>query len=57
MQKMKLTFIFKNNAHFFDENWEKSQKILIIASPPGYFPDSLKIFRPRNNNLSIDSVL
>jgi hypothetical protein len=30
-----MTLVFKKNANFFAENWEKSQKILIIASTPG----------------------
>jgi hypothetical protein len=27
--------VFKKNANFFAENWEKSQKIVIITSTPG----------------------
>jgi hypothetical protein len=26
--------VFKKNANFFAENWEKSQKIVIITSTP-----------------------
>jgi hypothetical protein len=33
--------VFKKNAIFFAENWEKSQKIVIITSTPGCcFPTS-----------------
>jgi hypothetical protein len=28
--------VFKKNANFFAENWEKSQKIVIITSTPGH---------------------
>jgi hypothetical protein len=27
--------VFKKNANFFAENWEKSQKTVIITSTPG----------------------
>jgi hypothetical protein len=30
-----ITWVLKKNANFFAENWEKSQKIVIIASTPG----------------------
>jgi hypothetical protein len=30
---MILTLVFEKNAHFFAENWRKSQKIVIITSP------------------------
>jgi hypothetical protein len=30
--------VFKKNANFFTENWEKSQKIVIITSTPGANP-------------------
>jgi hypothetical protein len=29
-----ITLVFKKNAHFFAENWQKSQKIVIITSTP-----------------------
>jgi hypothetical protein len=32
---MIITLFFKKNANFFAENWEKSQKIVIITSVPG----------------------
>jgi hypothetical protein len=33
---MIITLVFKKNAKFFAENWEKSQKIVIITSTPGH---------------------
>jgi hypothetical protein len=30
-----ITLVFKKNAKFLVENWEKSQKIVIITSTPG----------------------
>jgi hypothetical protein len=27
--------VFEKNSKFFDENWQKSQKIVIITSTPG----------------------
>jgi hypothetical protein len=30
-----MTLVFEKNANFFAENWEKSQKIVIITSIPG----------------------
>jgi hypothetical protein len=29
--------VFEKNANFFAENWQKSQKIVIITSTPGSF--------------------
>jgi hypothetical protein len=29
-----ITLVFKKNANFFAENWEKSQEIVIITSTP-----------------------
>jgi ribosome maturation protein Sdo1 len=29
-----IKLVFKKNANFFDENWEKSQKFVIITSTP-----------------------
>jgi hypothetical protein len=29
-----ITLVFEKNAHFFAENWQKSQKIVIITSSP-----------------------
>jgi hypothetical protein len=34
-KKIIITLIFKTNANFFAENWENSQKIVIITSAPG----------------------
>jgi hypothetical protein len=30
------TLDFKKNANFFAENWQKSQKLVIITSTPGH---------------------
>jgi hypothetical protein len=30
-----ITLVFEKNANFSPENWQKSQKIVIITSPPG----------------------
>jgi hypothetical protein len=30
-----ITLFFEKNANFFAENWQKSQKIMIITSTPG----------------------
>jgi hypothetical protein len=30
-----ITLVFEKNANFFAENWQKSQKIVIITSTPG----------------------
>jgi hypothetical protein len=30
-----VTLVFEKNANFFAENWQKSQKIVIITSTPG----------------------
>jgi hypothetical protein len=30
-----ITLVFEKNANFFAENWQKSQKIMIITSAPG----------------------
>jgi hypothetical protein len=30
-----ITLVFEKNANFFAENWQKSQKIMIITSTPG----------------------
>jgi hypothetical protein len=31
-----ITLVFVKNANFFAENWEKSQKMVIITSSPGH---------------------
>jgi hypothetical protein len=33
-KKLIITLVFKKNANFVAENWEKSQKIVIITSTP-----------------------
>jgi hypothetical protein len=33
-----ITLVFEKSANFFAENWQKSQKIVIITSAPGW-PD------------------
>jgi hypothetical protein len=38
MQKFDHNIVFEKNANFFAENRQKSQKIVIITSVPGY-PD------------------
>jgi hypothetical protein len=50
-----ITLVFEKNAIFFAENYQKSQKIVIITSTPGrpdwpnYFGLFLKIFRLSQN--------
>jgi hypothetical protein len=34
-ENLVITLVFEKNANFFAENWQKSQKILIITSTPG----------------------
>jgi hypothetical protein len=34
LKKLIITLVFEKNAIFFAENWQKSQKILIITSTP-----------------------
>jgi hypothetical protein len=31
-----ITWVFEKNANFFAENWQKSPKIVIITSTPGF---------------------
>jgi hypothetical protein len=31
-----ITLVFEKNANFFAENWQKSQKIVIITTTPGH---------------------
>jgi hypothetical protein len=33
---MIITLVFEKNANYFAENWEKSQKIMIITSTPDW---------------------
>jgi hypothetical protein len=37
-----ITLVFDKNANFFAENWQKSQKIVIITSTPGANPTTLE---------------
>jgi hypothetical protein len=41
-KKLIITLVFKKNATFFAENWEKSQKIVIITSTPDWAHFRLK---------------
>jgi hypothetical protein len=34
-EKVIITLVFEKNAYFFAENWQKSQKMVIITSVPG----------------------
>jgi hypothetical protein len=34
-KNMTITLAFEKNANFFEENWQTSQKIVIITSTPG----------------------
>jgi hypothetical protein len=50
-----ITLVFKKNAIFFAENWEKSQKIVIITSTPGHpAVDFAEGRRQLDNDTSID---
>jgi hypothetical protein len=35
LKKLIITLVFEKNANFFAENWQKSQKIVIITLTPG----------------------
>jgi hypothetical protein len=35
-EKVIITLVFEKNAKFFAENWQKSQKIVIVTSVPGH---------------------
>jgi hypothetical protein len=35
-KKLIITLVFEKNANFFVENWQKSQKIVIMTSTPGF---------------------
>jgi hypothetical protein len=37
-----ITFVFEKNAKFFAENWQNSQKIVIITSTPGSLKNELR---------------
>jgi hypothetical protein len=34
-EKVIITLVFEKKANFFAENWQKSQKIVLITSVPG----------------------
>jgi hypothetical protein len=36
-EKLIVTLVLEENANFFAENWQKSQKIVNITSTPGHF--------------------
>jgi hypothetical protein len=40
MQNWIITLVFEKNANFFAENWQKSQKIVILTSTPDLSPPS-----------------
>jgi hypothetical protein len=43
-----ITLVFEKNANFFAENWQKSQKIVIITSTPGAdFKETAYLGRPK----------
>jgi hypothetical protein len=46
-EKVITTLVFEENANFFAENWQKSQKIVIITSVPDWaeFCNVGEIFR------------
>jgi hypothetical protein len=44
-----MTLVFGKNANFFAENWQKSQKIVIITSTP-VFREKEGTQKLRNNN-------
>jgi hypothetical protein len=35
MKKLSIALVFEKKANFFAENWQKSQKSVIITSTPG----------------------
>jgi hypothetical protein len=48
-----ITLVFEKNANFFAENWQKSQKIVIITSTPGLKMPELRVLYwvdERNNS-------
>jgi hypothetical protein len=42
---MIITLVFEKNANSFAENWEKSQKIVIITSTPGHPAEKFDFLR------------
>jgi hypothetical protein len=38
--------VFEKNAKYFDENWQKSQKIVVITSAPGHPANQRQPLRP-----------
>jgi hypothetical protein len=43
-----ITSVFEKNANFFAENWEKSQKIVIITSVPDWEGSTKPLFTTHN---------
>jgi hypothetical protein len=58
---MIITLVFEKNANFFAENWQKSQKIVIITSTPGSRNKPMRILAcrvilPRAKDFKINLV-
>jgi hypothetical protein len=53
-KKLIIALVFKKTAQFFAENWQKSQKIVIIPSTPGDRRWDFKISLPPKNG-EVDS--
>jgi hypothetical protein len=51
-----ITLVFEKNAIFFAENWQKSQKIVIITSTPGH-PAQYPAIRPSSSCTEIQTSL
>jgi DNA polymerase II small subunit/DNA polymerase delta subunit B len=47
---MIITLILRKNANFFAENWQKSQKIVIITVTPGQPDPNLTLNQNRASN-------
>jgi hypothetical protein len=46
-----ITLVFEKNANFFAENWQKSQKKVIITSTPGCLPWIKYMFKSLPTNI------
>jgi hypothetical protein len=44
MQNWFITLVFEKNANFFAENWQKSQKIVIVTSTLDEFSPNGRLF-------------
>jgi hypothetical protein len=52
-----ITLVFEKNANIFAENWQKSQKIVIITSAPGmYVPNPCGAPCPAGRGVQRESV-